>query len=129
MATNPSTRSSLSDSAARSLKEPLQPSRRDLESLQVFLDRDFSDFWEVRRFGRNWGMRVICPCCGAQAPEQQFGHEIDWSGYRKWRWLSNHIVSEHSRSLALTHRHRIAVKKGNAKLKETKFAGKKTVAA
>jgi hypothetical protein len=89
--------------------------------MRTFLDRDFQNFWEVRRFGRNWGMRVICPCCSAEAPERQFGEEIDWTGYRKWRWLSNHIVSEHSRDLAMTHRHRIAVKKGDAKLKEVKI--------
>jgi hypothetical protein len=129
MATNSSTHGSLSDSAARSLKEPLPPSRRDLASLQIFLDRDFQDYWEVRRFGRNFGLRIQCPCCGADAPARASSEDIVWYGYRKWRWLANHLVSDHCRSQALTHRHRVAVKKGSARLKETKFAGKKTAAA
>jgi hypothetical protein len=129
MGTNSSTHGSLSDSAARSLKEPLLPSRRDLASLQTFLDRDFQNFWEVRRFGRNFGLRIMCPCCGAEAPARVSGEDIVWYGYRKWRWLANHLTQEHCRREALTHRHRIAVKKGDAKLNETKFAGKKTKAA
>jgi len=52
-----------------------------------------------------------------------------WYGYRKWRWLANHIVDNHCRQAALTHRHRIAIRAGTAKLAETKFVGKKTNAA
>lgn len=128
MGTNNLTRASLSDSAARSLKEPLPPSRKDLASLQTFLDRDFQNFWEVRRFGSNFGLRIECPCCGAVAPERVHGEDIVWYGYRKWRWLANHLVSEHARREALSHRHRIALKKGAAKAGETKFAGKRTAA-
>lgn len=92
MAMNRSTRVSLSVSAARSLKEPLQPSRRDLASLQLSLDKDFQDFWEVRRFGSHWGMRVICPCCGETPPIQRWAEEDYIAyGHRKWRWLANHI--------------------------------------
>jgi hypothetical protein len=126
MGTNSLTRASLSVSAARSLKEPLPPSRKDLASLQTFLDKDFQDYWEVRRFGRNFGLRIQCPCCGADAPSRADHEDIVWYGYRKWRWLANHLVSQHSRREALTHRHRIAVKRGDAKLREIKFAGKRT---
>lgn len=129
MGTNSSTHGSLSASAARSLKEPLQPSRRDLASLQAFLDKDFQSFWEVRRFGRNFGLRIQCPCCGMDAPARASSEDIVWYGYRKWRWLANHLVSEHARREATSYRHRAAVTKGDAKLKETKFAGKKTAAA
>lgn len=129
MATNRSTRVSLSVSAARNLKEPLQPSRRDLASLQLSLDKDFQDFWEVRRFGSHWGMRVICPVCGDTPPIQRWAEEDYIAyGHRKWRWLSNHIVTDHCRNAALTHRHRVAVKSGPAKVSETRFAGKKTAA-
>lgn len=129
MAMNRSTHASLSDSAARSLKEPLQPSRRDLASLQLSLDKDFQDFWEVRRFGSHWGMRVICPCCGKTPPIQQWAQEDYIAyGHRKWRWLANHIVSDHAKNQALTHRHRTAVKSGPARVSETRFAGKKTAA-
>jgi hypothetical protein len=129
MGTNSSTHGSLSDSAARSLKEPLQPSRRDLASLQTFLDKDFQNFWEVRRFGRNFGLRIQCPCCGDEAPQRTSGEDIVWYGYRKWRWLANHLTTEHCRAQATSYRHRAAVKKGDAKLSETKFAGKKTKVA
>lgn len=128
MGMNSSTHGSLSALDARSLKEPLQPSRRDLASLQTFLDKDFQSFWEVRRFGRNFGLRIKCPCCGAEAPERVHGEDIVWYGYRKWRWLANHLVAEHARSTALTFRHRQAIKAGRAKLKETKFADKKSAA-
>ena len=128
MATNNSTRSFLSASAARSLKEPLPPSRKDLASLQAFLDKDFQSFWEVRRFGKNFGLRIVCPCCEAEAPSRIAGEDIVWYGYRKWRWLANHLVSDHCRREALTHRHRVAVKKDKDTLSETKFAGKRTAA-
>lgn len=128
MGTNSLTRGFLSASAARSLKEPLPPSRRDLASLQTFLDKDFQSFWEVRRFGRNFGLRIQCPCCGQDAPSRDKDEDIVWYGYRKWRWLANHLVSDHCRREALSHRHRASVKKGTAKLHEVKFAGKKTAA-
>jgi hypothetical protein len=99
-----------------------------LASLQTFLDKDFQDFWEVRRFGKNFGLRIECPCCGAVAPQRGSGEDIVWYGYRKWRWLANHLTQEHCRREALTYRHRAAVKKGDAKLSEAKFAGKRTAA-
>lgn len=72
-------------------------------------------------------MRVICPVCDALPPIERWAQEDYIAyGHRKWRWLANHLVSDHSRREALSNRHRAAVKKGDAKLSETKFAGKKT---
>lgn len=74
-------------------------------------------------------MRVICPVCSALPPVERWASEDYIAyGHRKWRWLSNHIVTEHARSAATTHRHRLAVKKGDAKVSETKVL-KKTRAA
>jgi hypothetical protein len=67
--------------------------------------------------------------CAAEAPQRTHGEDLIWYGYRKWRWLANHMASEHCRAQALTFQHRQAIKRGNAKLSETKFAGKKTSAA
>lgn len=75
-------------------------------------------------------MRIICPCCGAEPPVARWADEDYVAyGHRKWRWVANHIVSDHARREAMTHRHRIALKKGDAKASETKFAGKRANAA
>lgn len=129
MGNTPSTPDSSLGSRVRNSKEPLPPSRKDLASLQVWLDRDFQDFWEVRRFGANFGLRIRCSCCGMDAPSRGANEDIVWYGYRKWRWLATHLVSTHCRAQANTYQHRRAIKEDRAKIKETKFAGKRTATA
>ena len=106
-----------------------QFSRKDLASLQTFLDRDFQNFWDVRQFGAHLGLRIKCPVCNAEAPVQREREDFVWYGYRKWRWLANHLVADHCRSAAISNRHRQAIKRGAAKMSETRFVGKKTRAA
>jgi hypothetical protein len=97
--------------------------------MQKYLDSQFQDFWDVRRCGNNIGLLIKCPACPWVPPSQNAGEDFVWYGYRKWRALANHMVVEHCRAKALSFRHRTAIREGTAKLKETKFAGKRSTAA
>lgn len=100
----PSTKISPSESPMPKPSDLYQPSRKDLASLQQYLDRDFQNFWDVRRFGAHLGLRIKCAVCGGEPPKQRANEDFFWYGYRKWRWLANHMVSDHLRSQALVNR-------------------------
>lgn len=79
-------------------------SGRDLASLQKYLDGDFQNFWDIRRFGRNVGTLIKCPVCSALPPKYQGGGDFIFNSYRKRAWLANHLVVAHLHDKALTHR-------------------------
>lgn len=122
-----SQKNSSSASAVGNSTGHVSPSRKDLASLQRFLDRDIQSFWDIRKFGRSFGCRIICPCCGIEPPIQQWrAEDYEAYGHRKWRWLTNHVVTVHARAQATTFRHREAIKQKAASVSETRFAGKRT---
>jgi hypothetical protein len=93
----------------------LDISPKDLHSLQTFLDRDFQNFWDIRRFGAHVGLRIKCPACPWEPGlKQGRSEDIIWYGYRKWRALANHMVTEHCSKQALQYR-RIAAREGRLK--------------
>ena len=74
----------------------------------MYLDRDFQNFWDVRRCGKSYGLRIKCPACNAEPPSQRDNEDFIMYGYRKWRWLANHMVSAHMADRAERFRRRHA---------------------
>ena len=81
---------------------------KDLASLQAYLDHDYQNFWDVRRCGNSVGLLIRCAVCGVDPPKPKKGENWIWYGYRKWRWMAEHLVSKHCREAALTHRRIVA---------------------
>jgi hypothetical protein len=66
------------------------PTVKALASLSPWLPDGWENFFNARHVGRNWGLMVICPVCNETAPG---GYQYT---YRKWRWLTVHLATEHS---------------------------------
>lgn len=79
-------------------------SGKDLASLQRYLDGDFQNFWDIRRFGKNVGTLIKCPVCGDLPPKAYNTASFIFNSYRKRAWLANHLVVVHLHDKALTHR-------------------------
>src|SRR6266404_322603 len=79
-------------------------SARDLGSLQRFLDSDFQNFWDIRRYGNHVGTEIKCALCPWRPPGQTKGEDFVWYSYRKYRALCNHIFTAHTREQALKYR-------------------------
>jgi hypothetical protein len=93
-------------------------SQRDLASLQRYLDGDFQNFWNIRRFGKRLGTVIQCACCDWAPPKAKHGEDLVWYSYRKYRALCEHLFSAHLRKEALTHR-RIAASVQRKRGKQT----------
>lgn len=100
-----STSTSTSESTSQNQNDSGVISRKDLESLQIGLDRDFMNFWNIRRYGAHLGMEIKCPVCNELPPVKRWEKEDFVAyGYRKWKWLCSHIATEHCRNEALKNR-------------------------
>src|SRR5262245_44913264 len=79
-------------------------SAKDLASLQRYLDRDFQNFWDIRRYGKRLGTAIKCACCDWVPPKAGKNEDLVWYSYRKYRVLCEHLFSAHLSREALTHR-------------------------
>lgn len=50
-------------------------------------------------------MRIKCPQCNAEPPVKRWeNHDFIATCYRKWKWLANHMVTDHMREKSLLNR-------------------------
>lgn len=107
----PSAATSASASPSRKSRGSSEFSARDLASLQKFLDRDFQNFWDIRRYGNHLGTEIKCALCPWRPPAQNKGEHFVWYSYRKYRALCNHVFTDHCRQSALSYRRIVANEK------------------
>jgi hypothetical protein len=61
-----------------------------MTSLRGSLPEESLNYFAIRRAGKHYGMAITCPHCGDR-PE----HFI--RPWNRWRWLTAHVVSMHSK--------------------------------
>jgi hypothetical protein len=72
---------------------------------RMTLPTGWENFYNARRCGAAYGLRIECPCCGATPPRI-----LEYS-YRMWRWINVHMAKEHCANQALRHRRIAAAEK------------------
>lgn len=109
----PASSTNTSASASRSPKRNASSefSAKDLVSLQKSLDRDFQNFWDIRRYGTHLGVEIKCALCDWRPPKQTANEDFVWYSYRKYRALCNHVFTDHCRQAGLAHRRIVAQQK------------------
>ena len=57
-------------------------------------------------------MEIKCPACPAVPPVERWRNEdVVAYTYRKWKWLANHMATDHMRQESLIHRRMVAREK------------------
>ena len=109
----PTSSTNTSSSASRSPKRSAlsEFSAKDLAYLQKSLDRDFQNFWDIRRYGNHLGTEIKCALCPWRPPKQGASEDFVWYSYRKYRALCNHVFTGHCRQAGLAYRRIVAQQK------------------
>lgn len=106
-----STRTSSSGSHTRKRKDSLPILHSELKSLHRYLDGEFQNYWDIRRFGGNKiGLKKInCPLCPYEPKlAARVGENFVWYSYRKYQAVLTHVIDAHLKREALTHRRILA---------------------
>lgn len=73
-------------------------------------------------------MEIKCPACDELPPLKRWEQEdfVAYS-YRKWKWLANHMATDHMRDISLKHR-RITAREHRLQVLATKRSKKNKAA-